>query len=75
MIGNGDDVYFCMDYFPNIIIRLRVRSGPYLGGATRMVCEMQPVLQPLRCRTPLSDLQITDPSLNSLRFESSNALF
>ncbi|KAJ0620408.1 putative protein-serine/threonine phosphatase [Helianthus annuus] len=45
MIGDGDDACFCMDYFPNIIIGL-VRSGPYLGGATRMVCEMQPVLQP-----------------------------
>ncbi|KAF5805063.1 hypothetical protein HanXRQr2_Chr05g0204621 [Helianthus annuus] len=35
---------FCMDSYPSIIIEHWVKYGSYLGGATRMVCEMQPVL-------------------------------
>ncbi|MFS7935390.1 hypothetical protein Hanom_Chr05g00402881 [Helianthus anomalus] len=42
MIYEGDDSDFCMDFYPSIVIGHRVNFGPYLGGATRMVCEMQP---------------------------------
>ncbi|MFS7935329.1 hypothetical protein Hanom_Chr05g00402181 [Helianthus anomalus] len=57
MIYDGDDVDFCMDFYPSIIFGHWVKFGPYLGEATRMVCE-----RTFSCRaTGVVAMAVSDP--------------